>query len=188
MSFGTCGNKVGASSGVKFVPSMVDDTLFGEPRKARKPVAVPDFEPPWAESGSTKPNPLLFYCPTTPSRPSSFSSRTSSASRGPQPKRFSPSYVDDSLFGKRRTKLSDSPPSSEFDPPWVKESDKKKVRPILFDCSSRIVFDNTFGTENRSSRTSETPRSSSQLRKGTQRFGSTPRVKSCLDSRKPPWR
>ena len=128
---------------VKFVQSSVDESLFGERVTAvHEPLDVRTFDPPWEDNGKGKASPskpLLFYCPTSPSRPTSSRSQTSQASqlRSYKPVKFSPSYVDHSLFGKRKTKRSDSPPPSEFEPPWVKESEKRPVRPLLFDFNAR---------------------------------------------------
>lgn len=182
------------ASRVKFVRSTVDETLFGERIKAKEPIRVPVFEPPWVDNGKTKPNspskPLLFYCPTSSSlRPtSSHSQRT--PLRGYKPVHFSPTYVDDSLFGYRRTKRSDSPPpTSEFNPPWDKESEKRRDRPLLFDCNSRLVFNNSCDeldvNSSMSSRTT-TPRSfrtSSRPSSRAKSVGHIPKSNS-----KPPWR
>ena len=132
---------------VKFVQSSVDESLFGERVTAvHEPLDVRTFDPPWEDNGKAKASPskpLLFYCPTSPSWPTFSRSQTSQASpvRSYKPVKFSPSYVDDSLFGKRKTKRSDSPPPSEFEPPWVKESEKRPVRPLLFDFKARLVFE-----------------------------------------------
>lgn len=87
----------------KFTPSSVDETLFGERRTTLEPDPVPEFEPPWVDNGKTKlkpqPKPLLFYCPTSPSRPSSQASVRTPEKRY-KPVKFSPTYVDDTLFGK----------------------------------------------------------------------------------------
>lgn len=180
---------------VKFVRSTVDETLFGERIKAREPVHVPEFEPPWADSDKTKTSPsrpLLFYCPTSPSRPTSSRSQASQVSPLPsyKPVKFSHSYVDDTLFGKRRTKRSDSPPPSEFEPPWVKESEKRSVRPLLFDFNSRRMFDNSCDddssdsrTVSSRSRTLQSSRASSRMRSRAQSVGNLPKSTS-----KPPWR
>ncbi|KAL9962859.1 hypothetical protein ACROYT_G032007 [Oculina patagonica] len=186
------------ASRVKFVRSTVDETLFGERTKAKEPIHVPAFEPPWVDTGKTKPKtpskPLLFYCPTSsPLRPTSSHSQRTTL-RGYKPVHFSPTYVDDSLFGNRRTKRSDSPPpTSDCDPPWVKESEKKRDRPLLFDCNSRPMFDNsTFADEldanssSRSSSRTRTPqsfRSSSRASSRAQSVGNIPKSNS-----KPPWR
>lgn len=171
---------------VKFVRSTVDETLFGERAKSREQVHVLDFEPPWAENGKTKASPsrpLLFYCPTSSSRPSSSRSQVSSPLRTYKPTKFSPSYADDTLFGKRRTKRSDSPPPSEFEPPWVKESDKKPVKPLLFDFNSRLVFDNSCDENDAEvssrCRTPQSSRTASRASARTQSVGNTS---------KPPWR
>ena len=182
---------------MKFVRSTVDETLFGERVRARhEPVDVPSFEPPWADNGKTKASssrPLLFYCPTSPSRPTSSRSQSSQVSplRSYKPVKFSPSYVDDTLFGKRKTKRSESPPPSEFEPPWVKESEKRPVRPLLFDFNSRLVFDNSCDENDVSSQAvssrARTPqsatRSSSRMSSRTQCAGNLPKSTS-----KPPWR
>lgn len=126
----------------KFKPSEFDETLFGERKKSREPDHVAKFEPPWVDNGKTRlkpaPKPLLFYCPTTPSRSSSrlaTSSLSASSDRRYKPVKFSPTYVDESLFGNNK------PTQPDFDPPWVKKSEKKFVRPILFDYSGTLVFD-----------------------------------------------
>ena len=177
---------------VKFVRSTVDETLFGERTKSREPVHVSEFEPPWADSGKNKASsskPLLFYCPTSPSRPSSSRSQVGQVSplRAYKPVKFSPSYVDDTLFGKKKTKRSNSPPPREFEPPWVKESEKKPVRPLLFDFNSRLVFDDSCD-ENDSNSTSrcitpQSARSSSRISSRNQSVGNLPKPSS-----KPPWR
>lgn len=177
---------------VKFVHSTVDETLFGERTKAREPVRVPAFEPPWVEGGKAKTKtpskPLLFYCPGSSTPPVSSHPRCGPL-RAYKPVQFSPTYVDETLFGKRRTKRSNSPPPSEFNPPWVKESEEKRDRPILFDCNSRLLFDNSCGefdaTSSTSSR-SRTPRSSRSSSRASSRahnVGNTPKSAS-----KPPWR
>lgn len=182
------------ASRVKFVRSTVDETLFGERTKAKEPIHVPAFEPPWVDNGKTKPKtpskPLLFYCPTSsPLRPSSSHSQRTPL-RGYKPVNFSPAYVDESLFGNRRTKGSNSPPpKSDCDPPWVKESEKRRDRPLLFDCNSRLMFDNSCdeldansSTSSRS-RTPQSFRSSSRASSRAQSVGNVPKSNS-----KPPWR
>lgn len=179
---------------VKFVRSTVDETLFGERTVAREQAHVPEFEPPWVDNGKTKASPsrpLLFYCPTSPSRPASSRSQASqdSALRSYKPVKFSPSYVDDTLFGKRKTRRSNSPPPSEFEPPWVKESEKRPVRPLLFDFNSRLVFDTSCTDENDSSnmssrsKTPQSIRTSSRMSSRAQGVGNLPKSTS-----KPPWR
>lgn len=180
---------------IKFVNSTVDETLFGELTKAREPVRVPAFEPPWAEGGKaktkTQSKPLLFYCPGSSTPPASSHSQRSSTSpvRAYKPVQFSPAYVDESLFGNRKTKRSNSPSPSEFNPPWVKESEEKRDRPILFDCYSRLLFDNSceFDASRRpmSSR-SRTPRSSHSSSLATSRAQSIAHVPKSAN--KPPWR
>lgn len=97
----------------KFVPSSVDESLFGELKKTREPDPVPEFEPPWVDTGKSKlkspPKPLLFYCPsassTLSSRPlSASSSRASSRTpdRKYKPVKFSPTVVDNTLFGEKK--------------------------------------------------------------------------------------
>ena len=175
---------------IKFVHSTVDETLFGELTKAREPLRVPTFEPPWVDGKAktkTSSKPLLFYCPG--SSPASSHSQRNSAVRAYKPVQFSPAYVDESLFGKRRTKRSNSPPPSEFNPPWVKESEEKRNRPILFDCNSRLSFDNSceFNASRRpmSSR-SRTPRSSRSSSRATSRAQSIEHLPK--PANKPPWR
>ena len=182
------------ASRVKFVRSTVDETLFGERTKAvKEPIRVPEFEPPWVDNGKTKPKipskPLLFYCPTSPLRPASSRSQSTPLRRY-KPVQFSPTYVDETLFGSRRTKCSDSPPTTdEFNPPWVKKNEKKQDRPILFDCNSRLVFNSSscddLDASSMSSR-STTPqsfRSSSRISSRAQSVGDMPKSNS-----KPPWR
>lgn len=137
----------------KFVPSSCDDTLFGQRRISREIDQVPEWEPPWVDNGKTKlkspPKPLLFYCPTAANSTSSSrsSSRMRSSCSTPESRKFkqvkfSPTYVDNSLFGMRRTKRSNSPPPKEFDAPWAKE--EKKDKPLLFEYSAtNLVFDST---------------------------------------------
>lgn len=176
------------ASRMKFVRSTVDETLFGERVKARETVNVPEFEPPWVDRRNFPPKtpskPLLFYCPTSQTRPSS---RTRSApTRGYKPVKFSPTHVDETLFGERRTKRSDSPPSGEFEPPWEKQSEKRRDRPLLFDCNSRLVFDNSSDELEASSR-SRTPqsfRSSSRASSRSQSAGKRPNSAY----KPPPWR
>lgn len=182
---------------VKFVQSSVDESLFGERvTVVHEPLDVRTFDPPWEDNGKAKASPskpLLFYCPTSPSRPTSSRSQTSQASqlRSYKPVKFSPSYVDHSLFGKRKTKRSDSPPPSEFEPPWVKESEKRPVRPLLFDFNSRLVFDNSdvnnANTPAASAR-SKTPQSSSRSSsRRSSRTQSAGHLEKIINS-KPPWR
>ena len=175
---------------MKFVHSTVDETLFGDRTKAREPVRVPSFEPPWVEGGKAKTKtpskPLLFYCPSSSTPTASSHSQRCSPIRAYKPVQFSPAYVDESLFGNRRTKRSNSPPPSEFNPPWVKESEEKRDRPILFDCNSRLMFDNSFGefdTTSRRSRTPQSSRSSSRASSRAQSIGHPPK-----SANKPPWR
>lgn len=182
---------------VKFVQSSVDESLFGERVTAvHEPLDVRTFDPPWEDNGKAKASPskpLLFYCPTSPSRPTSSRSQTSQASqlRSYKPVKFSPSYVDHSLFGKRKTKRSDSPPPSEFEPPWVKESEKRPVRPLLFDFNSRLVFDNSDVNNANSlaaSARSKTPQSSSRSSsRRSSRTQSAGHLEKIINS-KPPWR
>ncbi|XP_020895380.1 uncharacterized protein LOC110234347 [Exaiptasia diaphana] len=93
----------------RFTPSSVDETLFGERRTTLEPDPVPKFEPPWVDNGKTKlkppPKPLLFYCPGSPSRPTS-SSRTTNTTpeRKYKPTKFSPTVIDHTLFDSGRTK------------------------------------------------------------------------------------
>ena len=178
---------------LKFVHSTVDETLFGERTKAREPVRVPAFEPPWVEGGQAKTKtpskPLLFYCPGSSTSPASSHSHRSSSVRAYKPVQYSPAYVDESLFGNRRTKRSNSPPPSEFNPPWVKENEEKRDRPILFDCNSRLMFDNSceFDATGRpvssQSRTPRSSRSSSRASSRAQSIGQIPK-----SANKPPWR
>ncbi|XP_031556554.1 RBPJ-interacting and tubulin-associated protein 1-like [Actinia tenebrosa] len=102
----------------KFTPSSVDESLFGELRKTREPDPIPEFEPPWVDTGKTKlkspPKPLLFYCPTTSSpfssrpsssassRPSSRCTSSRSSDRKYKPVKFSPTVVDNTLFGEKK--------------------------------------------------------------------------------------
>lgn len=85
----------------KFTPSTVDETLFGERRTTLEPDPVPQFEPPWVDNGKTKvkppPKPLLFYCPGSPSRPSSRTNNTT-PERKYKPTKFSPTVIDHTLF------------------------------------------------------------------------------------------
>ena len=178
---------------MKFVHSTVDETLFGERTKAREPVHVPEFEPPWVEGVKTKTkipsNPLLFYCPGSSTPPASSHSQRSSPVRAYKPVQFSPAYVDESLFGNRRTKRSNSPPLSEFNPPWVKESEDIRGTPILFDCNSRLVFDNSCefdATSRPMSSRSRTPRSSRSSSRANSRAQSIGQMPQSAD--KPPWR
>lgn len=187
------------ASRVKFVRSTVDESLFGERTKAREPSRVTAFEPPWIDSGKAQPKtpskPLLFYCPTSQTRPVSSRSQATPNLRGYKPVKFSPTYVDESLFGDRKTKRSDSPPPSEFDAPWVKESEKRRDRPLLFDCSSRLVFDHsgmddeldagssTSSSRPRSARTPQSFRSSSRTSSRAESEGNMPK-----STNKPPWR
>lgn len=179
-------------SRVKFVDSTVDETLFGERTKAREPIHVPEFEPPWVDNGKTQVSPskpLLFYCPTSSSNSSRSQARKESPSRsGYKPVKFSPSYTDDTLFGNRRTKRSNSPPPKDFRPPWVKEGEKKSLRPLLFDGKARHVFDNS--TEKIDThRTIATPQPGSKprgSRSASRRRPSTGNPSKPSD--KPPWR
>lgn len=175
---------------MKFVHSTVDETLFGERTKAREPALIASFEPPWVDQGGEAKakmpsKPLLFYCPTPPA---SHSQRCSLV-RSYKPVQFSPAYVDESLFGNRRTKRSNSPPPSEFNPPWVKKNEEKRDRPILFDCNSRLMIDNSFGdfdtTSSPTSSRSRTPRStrSSRASSRAQSIEHAP-----ISANKPPWR
>lgn len=175
---------------MKFVHSTVDETLFGERIKAREPARIASFEPPWVDQGGEAKakmpsKPLLFYCPTSPA---SHSQRCSLV-RSYKPVQFSPAYVDESLFGNRRTKRSNSPPPSEFNPPWVKKNEEKRDRPILFDCNSRLMIDNSFGefdtTSSPTSSRSRTPRStrSSRASSRAQSIEHAP-----ISANKPPWR
>lgn len=176
---------------MKFVHSTVDESLFGERTKAREPVRVPAFEPPWVEGGKLKTKtpskPLLFYCPGSSTPPASSHSQRSSPVRAYKPVQFSPVYVDESLFGNRRTKRSNLPPPNEFNPPWVKESEEKRDRPILFDCNSRLMFDNSCDATSRPmssrSRIPRSSRSSSRTSSRTQSIGHIPK-----SANKPPWR
>lgn len=180
---------------IKFVGSTVDETLFGERTKSREPFRVPEFEPPWIDNGKNKSSsskPLLFYCPTSSDRPSSCRSQAKKGSpllSANKPVKFAPSYADDTLFGKRRTKRSDSPPPSDFEPPWVKQSKGKSVRPLLFDCNPRLVFDNSFDESafNSTVVPSSSTRQSSRCSSGT-----TSRARSVGNlskpGYKPPWR
>lgn len=178
-------------SRVKFVDSTVDETLFGERTKAREPIHVPEFEPPWVDNGKTQVSPskpLLFYCPTSSSNSSRSQARKDSPSRsGYKPVKFSPSYTDDTLFGNRRTKRSNSPPPKDFRPPWVKEGEKKSLRPLLFDGKARHVFDNST-EKNDTHRTIATPQPGSKPRgsRSTPRRPSTGNPSKPSD--KPPWR
>lgn len=178
---------------IKFVNSTVDETLFGELTKAREPVRVPAFEPPWVEGGKaktkTQSKPLLFYCPGSSTPSASSHSHRSNPVRAYKPVQFSPAYVDESLFGNRRTKRSNSPPPNEFNPPWVKESEEKRDRPILFDCNSRLLFDNLceFDASRRpTSSRSRTPRSSHSSSRATSRAHSIEHIP--ISANKPPWR
>ena len=166
----------------KFKQSECDEGLFGERKKSREPDPVPQFEPPWVDNGKTPlkkaPRPLLFYCPTTPVRSTS-QRNTSSPSwpkkRGFKPVTFSPSYVDESLFGRK-------PVEPEFDPPWVKESEKKRDRPILFDYSGALAFNAiAMNGERCSSRSSTKSTSERPLSVASRRSGSSTPVKR-------PWR
>lgn len=177
------------ASRVKFVRSTVDETLFGERIKARKPVNVAEFEPPWVDRRNSTPKtpskPLLFYCPTSQTRPPSRTPH-SKPLRGYKPVKFSPTYVDETLFGERKTKRSDSPPPREFQAPWTKESERKRDRPLLFDCNSRLMFDNSCDELEVSSRsgTPQSFRSSSRTSLRAQSVGKRP--KSTF--KPPPWR
>lgn len=92
----------GAFKRTKFTASTVDESLFGERRTTLEPDPVAEFEPPWVDNGKTKlkprPKPLLFYCPSSPSRPSSRAS-VNTPEKKYKPTTFSPTYVDNSLFG-----------------------------------------------------------------------------------------
>lgn len=154
----------------KFVPSSVDESLFGELKKTREPDPIPNFEPPWVDTGKNKlkspPKPLLFYCPTTSSpfssRPSSASSRPSSrtSSRTPdrkyKPVKFSPTVVDNTLFGEKKKEQLHSLQTEKF----FTSMEKKELsfdgevcnsyRPQSSMCSSRTA-------RAQSSRRSQTP-------------------------------
>lgn len=184
-----------ASNGsrMKFVRPIVDETLFGERVKTRETVNVPDFEPPWVDRKNsptkTPSQPLLFYCPTAQSRPHSRSS-LSTPVRGYKPVKFSPTHVDETLFGERRTKRSDSPPPSEFDAPWEKQNEQKRDRPLLFDCNSRLTFDNA-GDELETTSRSRTPqsfRSSSRTNSRTSSRAQTVGKRPKSAYKPPPWR
>lgn len=179
---------------MKFVRSTVDETLFGERVKARETVSVPEFEPPWVDCRNfplkTPSKPLLFYCPTSQTRPSPRTTTRRVPTRGYKQVKFSPTHVDETLFGERRTKRSDSPPSSEFEPPWEKQSEKKRDRPLLFDSNSRLVFNNS-SDELEASSGSRTPQSfrsssrvSSRASSRTQSVGQRPNS----TFKPPPWR
>ncbi|EDO45533.1 predicted protein [Nematostella vectensis] len=176
----------GKYSRARFTPSNVDESLFGDLKKTRDPDPVTEFDPPWVDNGKAKtkspPKPLLFYTPNRPSSSRSSSRANSSSRSTPQrkykPVKFTPSYVDENLFGDRNARRSNSPPPREFDPPWAKEEDNGRNNPILFDYSRKnLVFDDREVLTNRSG--VSTPGS------GRLRPGSTTREKS---TSKPPWR
>lgn len=128
----------------KFSPCFVDESLFGTRRVTREcEEPCKDFDPPWVEEtdGKKRNKPLLFYCPssvaTTNSMPQTSlgtpksNSRLPSARNKKQHIKFSPSYVDESLF-KTQKQNGLRPP--KFEPPWVVKDDKSP-RPILWDYS-----------------------------------------------------
>ena len=111
----------------KFGPSFVDESLFGSRRTTRdEEEPCIEFDPPWItgkESKIKRNNPLLFYCPSlatssstgsltdpnkdeiSPSTPKT-RSKSSIAKRKNQRIKFSPSYVDESLFKSYKYKTN----------------------------------------------------------------------------------
>ena len=195
MSFSPLKNR--PQSKQTFVPSRCDDTLFGERRISREPDPVPEWEPPWVDNGKTKlkspPKPLLFYCPTaasstSSSRPSSRAKTTCSTpdSRKFKPVKFSPSYVDDSLFGTRRAKRSNSPPPKEFNAPWEKE--EKRDRPLLFEyTTTHLTFNPTERFDSSTSMRSES-RSSNRTASRAGRKSRPVSATGVGNKEKRPWR
>ena len=136
----------------KFHPSFVDESLFGTRRATReREEPCKEFDPPWVNKKVSKKRaerPLLFYCPQSTSlataesskqqplatavkvqTPESKSRASTARARTPRMK-FSPTYVDESLF--KSTHEKDAP--VDFDPPWV-QTPSKGSRPVLFDYS-----------------------------------------------------
>ena len=137
----------------KFRPSSVEESLFGTRRVIReKEEPCREFNPPWVkekDGGQRTARPLLFYCPSAVASNIEFQSRESkqlersntprqNQGRSPAKKKnlrpkFSPSFVDESLFkSPRDNSMGDK--TTDFDPPWVEHSEKSP-RPILFDYS-----------------------------------------------------
>lgn len=52
--------------------------------------------------------------------------------------KFSPSFVDESLFGTRRTTKEAEKPCKDFEPPWIMGEERKinRSRPLLLYCPS----------------------------------------------------
>lgn len=138
----------------KFRPSSVEESLFGARRVTReKEESCGEFDPPWVKEkdsgGQRTARPLLFYCPsavTSNIEPQSRESKQPERSNTPRQSqtssrdkkknlrpKFSPSFVDESLFRSPRDNSMDDKPT-HFDPPWV-EQREKSPRPILFDYS-----------------------------------------------------
>ena len=132
----------------KFKPSFVEKGLFGK-RKITREVEEPlnSFDPPWISGKDGKKQlikPLLFYCPTLATSEQLFLAKaekteiaiSTAKSRPPLARnkqrrmKFTPSYVDESLFKSKRQ--NDRPPN--FEPSWVVETDKRQ-KYILWDYS-----------------------------------------------------